>query len=98
MENIVKKQAGKKGHKACLPGSLPLLYTSTTLILLKITLLKIIINYLFMMFDLYHFIFSTAFVKGDKPQKFPNLTIRYVRGLDPIIKLMDENDVPQEVR
>ncbi|XP_014242913.1 selenoprotein F [Cimex lectularius] len=38
-----------------------------------------------------------AFVKGDKPSKFPNLTIRYVRGLDPIIKLFDHNGNVQEV-
>uniref|UniRef100_A0A1W7R8Z2 Selenoprotein F n=1 Tax=Aedes albopictus TaxID=7160 RepID=A0A1W7R8Z2_AEDAL len=31
-----------------------------------------------------------AFIKSDRPQKFPNLTIKYVRGLDPIVKLMDE--------
>lgn len=31
-----------------------------------------------------------AFIKSDRPAKFPNLTIRYVRGLDPIIKLMDK--------
>lgn len=33
-----------------------------------------------------------AFIKSDRPNKFPNLTIRYLRGLDPIIKLYDEND------
>ncbi|XP_014285992.1 selenoprotein F [Halyomorpha halys] len=38
-----------------------------------------------------------AFIKSDKPHKFPNLTIRYVRGLDPIIKLMDESGNVQEV-
>lgn len=32
-----------------------------------------------------------AFIKSDRPLKFPNLTIRYVRGLDPIIKLMDKD-------
>uniref|UniRef100_A0A182PGA3 Selenoprotein F n=1 Tax=Anopheles epiroticus TaxID=199890 RepID=A0A182PGA3_9DIPT len=31
-----------------------------------------------------------AFIKSDRPAKFPNLTIKYVRGLDPIVKLMDE--------
>jgi len=30
-------------------------------------------------------------VKGDRPAAFPNLTIKYVRGADPIIKLMDED-------
>ena len=38
-----------------------------------------------------------AFVKSDKPDKFPNLTIRYVRGLDPVIKLLDEDSNIQEV-
>lgn len=33
-----------------------------------------------------------AFIKSDRPNKFPNLTIRYLRGLDPIIKLYDENE------
>jgi len=32
-----------------------------------------------------------AFVKSSRPEAFPNLTIRYVRGADPIIKLMDED-------
>lgn len=32
-----------------------------------------------------------AFVKSDRPAAFPNLTIKYVRGADPIIKLMDED-------
>lgn len=31
-----------------------------------------------------------AFVKSDRPSAFPNLTIKYVRGADPVIKLMDE--------
>lgn len=38
-----------------------------------------------------------AFIKSDRPNKYPNLTIRYVRGLDPIIKLMDSNGNVQEV-
>jgi len=38
-----------------------------------------------------------AFVKSDRPAKFPNLSIRYVRGLDPIIKLMDKTGNIQEV-
>jgi len=32
-----------------------------------------------------------AFVKSDRPKAFPNLTIKYVRGADPIIKLMEED-------
>ncbi|BET02804.1 Sep15/SelM redox domain [Nesidiocoris tenuis] len=38
-----------------------------------------------------------AFVKSDKPAKFPNLSVRYVRGLDPIIKLFDAKGNIQEV-
>uniref|UniRef100_A0A1B6E787 Selenoprotein F n=1 Tax=Clastoptera arizonana TaxID=38151 RepID=A0A1B6E787_9HEMI len=38
-----------------------------------------------------------AFVKSDRPSKFPNLSIRYVRGLDPIIKLMDQDGNLQEL-
>ncbi|XP_012257452.1 selenoprotein F [Athalia rosae] len=30
-----------------------------------------------------------AFIKSDRPSKFKNLQIKYVRGLDPIIKLLD---------
>lgn len=32
-----------------------------------------------------------AFVKGDKPAQFPGLKVRYPRGADPIIKLLDES-------
>ncbi|XP_013111121.1 selenoprotein F [Stomoxys calcitrans] len=31
-----------------------------------------------------------AFIKSGRPSKFPNLTIKYVRGLDPIVKLLDK--------
>ncbi|KAL1381016.1 hypothetical protein pipiens_013771 [Culex pipiens pipiens] len=37
-----------------------------------------------------------AFIKSDRPLKFPNLTIKYVRGLDPIVKLMDERGTVKE--
>lgn len=30
-----------------------------------------------------------AFVKSDRPKKFTNLQIKYVRGLDPIVKMLD---------
>lgn len=30
-----------------------------------------------------------AFVKSDRPAKFPNLQIKYVRGLDPTVKMLD---------
>lgn len=35
-----------------------------------------------------------AFVKGDLPSKFPRLEVRYSRGSDPFIKLLnDEREV-----
>jgi hypothetical protein len=37
------------------------------------------------------FFFSSAFVKSDRLKQFPGLAVRYVRGMDPTIKLMDEN-------
>lgn len=37
-----------------------------------------------------------AFVKSDRPAKFPNLQIKYVRGLDPIVKMMDSNGQVKE--
>lgn len=36
-----------------------------------------------------------AFVKSERPNQFPGLEIKYVRGADPEIHLMDEN---REVR
>jgi len=32
-----------------------------------------------------------AFVKSDRPNAFPGLSVQYVRGADPVIKLMNEN-------
>ncbi|XP_037908694.1 selenoprotein F [Hermetia illucens] len=32
-----------------------------------------------------------AFIKSDRPSKFPNLQIKYVRGLDPTVKLLDKS-------
>lgn len=32
-----------------------------------------------------------AFIKSERPSKFSNLQIKYVRGLDPIIKLFDKD-------
>lgn len=37
-----------------------------------------------------------AFLKSDRPLKFPNLTVKYVRGLDPIVKMIDANGIVQE--
>ena len=31
-----------------------------------------------------------AFVKSDRPKQFPGLTVRYVRGADPAIRLLNE--------
>merc|ERR1712059_21363 len=33
-----------------------------------------------------------AFIKSERPARYPGLTIKYVRGADPVIKLMDEDD------
>lgn len=37
-----------------------------------------------------------AFVKSDKPNSFPGLTVKYLRGADPVIKLLDENHNVQQ--
>jgi len=37
-----------------------------------------------------------AFVKSDKPGKFPNLQVKYVGGQMPQIKLLDAEGVAQE--
>ncbi|XP_077472316.1 selenoprotein F-like [Stigmatopora argus] len=34
---------------------------------------------------------TIAFVKGDKPKMFKGLQIKYVRGSDPVLKLLDDN-------
>lgn len=36
------------------------------------------------------------FVKGEKSKRFPNLKVKYLRGQDPIIKLLNEDDEVQE--
>jgi len=36
------------------------------------------------------YIAVVAFVKGDYPNRFPGLEVRYVRGSDPFIKLMND--------
>ena len=40
-------------------------------------------------------IFS-AFVKSDRPRRFPGLEIVYKRGADPVIKLMDAHGKIEE--
>lgn len=37
-----------------------------------------------------------AFVRGPKHKQFPKLSIKYLRGADPIIKLMDDRGEVQE--
>jgi len=37
-----------------------------------------------------------AFIKSDRPKAFPNLQIKYVRGKDPTVFLMDENGKTKE--
>jgi hypothetical protein len=32
-----------------------------------------------------------AFVKGPKPKRFPTLQIKYKRGADPVLKLINES-------
>ncbi len=39
---------------------------------------------------------NVAFIKGDKARGFPNLSVKYVRGADPIIKLLDADGAVQE--
>lgn len=39
---------------------------------------------------------TLAFIKSDKARGFPNLKIKYVRGADPIIKLLDADGAVQE--
>lgn len=35
-------------------------------------------------------------MKGDKSKRFPNLRVKYLRGQDPIIKLLNEDDEVQD--
>nr|CAR93668.1 CG7484-PA [Drosophila melanogaster] len=37
-----------------------------------------------------------AFIQSGRPAKFPNLQIKYVRGLDPVVKLLDASGKVQE--
>uniref|UniRef100_A0A336MYP5 Selenoprotein F n=1 Tax=Culicoides sonorensis TaxID=179676 RepID=A0A336MYP5_CULSO len=37
-----------------------------------------------------------AFIKSDRPAKFPNLKIKYMRGLDPIVKMLDHKGEVKE--
>lgn len=35
-------------------------------------------------------------MKGDYPDEFPGLSVKYVRGADPVIKLLDADENVQE--
>ncbi len=39
-----------------------------------------------------------AFIKSDRVKRYPGLTIKYVRGADPIIKLLDDDEFAVEVK
>ena len=39
---------------------------------------------------------SAAFVKGDKPRQFPRLQIRYKKGVNPTLKLLDDTNTVQD--
>jgi len=47
--------------------------------------------------DLINVYFFLAFIKSDRPKKYKNLSIKYVRGLDPIIKLYDAENRVKDV-
>lgn len=34
---------------------------------------------------------TTAFIQGEKSKQFPNLEIRYKKGADPFLSLLDES-------
>ncbi|XP_011502531.1 PREDICTED: 15 kDa selenoprotein [Ceratosolen solmsi marchali] len=38
-----------------------------------------------------------AFIKSDRPNKYKNLQIRYVRGLDPVMKLYDAENKLEDI-
>ena len=38
-----------------------------------------------------------AFIKSDRVKRYPGLTIKYVRGADPVIKLLDDDEFTVEV-
>lgn len=38
-----------------------------------------------------------AFIKSSRPSKYKNLQIKYVRGLDPIIKLLDADNKVEDI-
>lgn len=43
-------------------------------------------------------VYFAAFIKGEKSKQFENFTVKYVRGAEPVIKLMDaEGEVLEEL-
>lgn len=48
--------------------------------------------------DFYPLSFTIAFIRGDKSKKYSNLKIKFVRGILPILKLLNEHhDVVDEL-
>lgn len=45
----------------------------------------------------HHVYLFLAFIKSDRPKKYKNLSIKYVRGLDPVIKLYDAENRIEDV-
>jgi len=43
-------------------------------------------------FKLIDFLKNFKFIKSDRPSKYPNLSVAYVRGKDPTLILYDENN------
>ena len=52
---------------------------------------SIYVSFYIMIFFVFFFSFSLAFVKSDVPKQFPGLTVKYARGANPVIKLLDED-------
>lgn len=47
--------------------------------------------------DVYIYIYSiVAFVKGDQPKQFPTLQVRYKKGANPTLKLLDDTNTVQD--
>lgn len=46
---------------------------------------------------MYIYIYSiVAFVKGDQPKQFPTLQVRYKKGANPTLKLLDDTNTVQD--
>ena len=41
-------------------------------------------------------IFIAAFVKGEQPKLFPTLQVRYKKGANPTLKLLDDTNTVQD--